>query len=347
MAKKKQRANGKSGQTQEYMKAVKGSLTGKKEIEPCKPKTVKAKIKPDANVLDCIPKVKLKQLDIFKNGCLLHFTGGNWGAKENLRDDEYGDLPKEIVRGWKFLMSQEPLKEIGRIKFRAWRAINYFSLPFRAYKGMRYIPKDNIEVVNRHMQELEDEYWNRVDYFIDYEFDRLREDMQRQYPKFYDVTAYPDKLSLRRKFHWDLDLLIATTPDKESGVLSVEQYNRQVEKEKVRIKAFFNDALLIVSAKFLELTTKLRNKLVNKETFKTSTIENLEEFIDAFPSLNVTGNKQLADLVKTCKGYLKGVDAEVLRDNERFAAEVGKNMKEVVKEFGKLHDGRILRAIDI
>lgn len=333
MAKKNQRKK----------ESVKGKEANPKKVQ----KTVKAKIKPDADVLDCVPKAKLKQLDIFKNGCLLHFTGGNWGAKENLREDEYGDLPKKIVRGWKFLMAQEPLKEIGRIKFRAWRVINYFSLPFRTYKGMRYIPKENIEIVNRRMQELEAEYWSRVDYFIDREFGPLRKDMQRQYPKFYDATAYPDKPSLRRKFHWGLDLLIVTTPDKESGVLSMEQYNRQVEKEKVRIKAFFNDALLVVSAKFLELTTKLKNKLVNKETFKASTIENLEEFIDAFPSLNVTGNKQLADLVKTCKGYLKGVDAEVLRDNERFAAEVGKNMKEVVKEFGKLHDGRILRAIDI
>lgn len=320
----------------------------KKPKERKKSEVVRAKIKPGADVTSCIPKGLLNKVDIFEEGCLLRFSAGNWGAKIPLRNEEYQDLPKDIVSGWKDLMRRKPLQEIQAIISQGWSVLGYpYALPFRSFTGARYVKKQWIPHVNERLEKLEAEYWERVDYFVDNEFDQERERMKETHPAFYEETAYPNKGVLRRKFHWSIDWIIVGLPDKEAGLLSPEQYKKEVEKNKERIRQFFNDALLVTAARFLELTTKLRNKLVNQEIFREQTIENLVEFIDQFPKANITRNRQLDNLVQTCKGYLKGVDIDVLKDNERFAAEVGKNMDKVVQEFGKLHDGELLRAIDI
>lgn len=306
----------------------------------------KAKVKPNADITKYLSKAKQTDINIFNNGCLVHFSMGNWGATMRLEKREFlADAPKEVIDGFKYLVDQGPRREIASVGQRVWTFLNMVTAPYKRVKGVRYADKHFIDFISDNVAKLEKGYWKRVDQFVDEEFELLRDRMLRQHPKFFKSRYYPSKQQLRDKYHWDLEFIIVTIPDKE--LFSQDQYKKQLKKEQARAKEFFNDAVLVVSAKFLELTTHLRNKLVNKEAFKTATVENLQEFIELFPKLNVTGDKSLAKLVKQCKGYLKNVDADVLKDNQSFANQVGKQMDSVLKEFGKIHDGELLRCIDI
>jgi len=318
---------------------------GKKRAS--KSDAVKAKIKVGANVLALVPKDVLNNVNIFELGCLVYFSFGCWGARETLSEDEMGDLPPDIVKGWKYLLSREPLREINKVGRNARQELKVVSTRFRSVKATRYVLRDYITRSYDALKTAEAAYWERVDYFINHEFEILREQRKSEYPKWYESTYYPDKQALRDKFHWDVDFMIVQPPAKEASILNVEQYRYQQERERERVRAFFNEALLVVAAKFLELTTKLREKLVNKEVFKASTLENLREFADGFDALNVTGNKELAATVAKCKKYLSGVDRKMLSDDDALASQVGKRMDSILNEVKTMHDGAFLRAIDI
>lgn len=321
-----------------------------KKSKKSKSKSVVAKVKPDADITHKLPKDLFKDVDIFGKGCLIHYSMGFWGARHSLEDDQYGDLPKEIVRGFHYLIPHEAIHPFSVLRRKGWEILNRYSVQFKSIEGLRYAMKELIPIIYEQMKAVEKEFWECTHHFLEEELEGHKEEMARKFPKFYNSGAFPSKFAIGRRFRWSVNFITVGIPEK-GLVLTAEQYNEQVKREQQRIREFFNDALLTVAAKFLELTVKLRDKLKNKEVFRNSTVENLREFIDIFPNLNVTGNKPLADCVAQCKKYLQSVDADALReavkDDGIFASQVAKNMDGVVKQFGKIHDGELLVAIDI
>ena len=72
------------------------------------------------------------------------------------------------------------------------------------------------------------------------------------------------------------------------------------------------------------------------KSFRAPTIEHVEEFLQFFDQRNVLGDQAMKGLVDRLRKAMKGISADAIRDDERFCAEVTRQMGQFTAELDKL-----------
>src|SRR4029077_20043650 len=102
---------------------------------------------------------------------------------------------------------------------------------------------------------------------------------------------------------------------------SPELYRQESE----RVAARFDDAVRLAEEAFLVEIDRLVSHLTERLTglddgkpkvFRDSAVENLAEFFQRFRRLNIRSNEQLDEVVSQAQRVVRGVEPQVLRDNE-------------------------------
>ena len=65
------------------------------------------------------------------------------------------------------------------------------------------------------------------------------------------------------------------------------------------------------------------------KVFRVSVVGNLTEFFQRFQQLNVRSNDDLDRLVEQCQGIVRGVEPQVLRDNQGLRQQVATELTQV------------------
>jgi hypothetical protein len=117
------------------------------------------------------------------------------------------------------------------------------------------------------------------------------------------------------------------------------------EEQKQKQAAQWQEAQSVVQdllrARTLEMVAHMTERLApgadgKAKTFRNSMIENIDEFLEDFDSLNVTGDAELAALVASARELLNGVDAQTLRRSADLRASLSGAFGEIETQLNSL-----------
>jgi hypothetical protein len=116
--------------------------------------------------------------------------------------------------------------------------------------------------------------------------------------------------------------------------LNPEVYRQECE----RIAGRFDLAVQLAESAFVDelhdlvshLTERLTGQTDGKpKVFRDSAVENLVGFFDRFRQLNVRSNEQFEELVSQCQQVVRGVEPQLLRDNQGLRQSVSNELSRV------------------
>lgn len=244
--------------------------------------------------------------------------------------DTFGAERTFLSAGKKLLDTTHPaFKAVTNIKGRIislWKSV---SLPYPE-PGIRLIRQDDIEDFNDKMESLQQELATAV-LTLDRYYYELQSAARDQLGSLYDSADYPASFSGLFQVSWDFPSVEA--PD-YLRQLNPELYQQECE----RISARFDEAVRLAEQAFIEelhglvshLTERLTGQSDGKpKTFRDSAVNNLSEFFERFQRLNVRSNEELDQLVQQCQGIVRGVEPQVLRDQQSLRQQVASNLAQV------------------
>ena len=167
------------------------------------------------------------------------------------------------------------------------------------------------------MRELREELDQAVER-LDRHYAELQNAARLQLGSLFNPADYPASLEGMFAVSWDFP---SVEPPDYLRQLNPEIY----EQECQRMRQRFDEAVQLAEQAFLEelqqlvghLSERLSGQTDGKpKVFRDSAVNNLSEFFQRFRNLKIRSNQQLDQLVEQCQGVVRGVEPQLLRDNQ-------------------------------
>ena len=293
----------------------------------------------------------LNENNIFEKGMLISLNLCSYAGRKKLDQDQLKDLPKEIVRGVHNLFETAFKEKLDAIsshdtETRAELRSIEKSVPF-PINGICFIPYEKIEMVIEYLDERKISRQKLVEDVLA-NYSSAKQTFADKYPEYYAKAQhkYLSKEKLAQKFYFQYQFLKISAPDK-NPMISPEQYKREMEKFRQTIQAMKQEVVGIIYQSLSELTNRLKKQSkdgkMNQRTFN-NLHKFLEQVDDTYASF--VDRKDLQDTLKKVKAEIKGMSADMLRDNDAQRAKFHKAISSLTKEIEALPDVEAKRAID-
>jgi len=306
--------------------------------------------------METASKVKVTEIpESFQNGFLVNLRVRKWGAtaqaNESLLPD---DFPKEIYSAVQDLLDEEgrkQLEELNFIKGQALKVINACSLPF-PIAGFRFIKENaagtRLEYVNSIVEGQKVLFFDAAEDFIN-QFERLKENYQQEYPKYFDEKKYPTVEQLRQSFRFEFQIFEFVGPGELLKKISPAIYKQQMEEIKSNIAEMKDYVLKVVSNELVERMATLQGQCTSGK-INQATIQSVNNLVERFDNLygDFLDARKIKTYVEELKEYLEGTDADMLKVSAEFRAAVGKKAKEIGAGIQTLPEvqGKLKRSFD-
>jgi hypothetical protein len=291
----------------------------------------------------------INENNIFEKGMLISLNMGGYAGRKKLSEDQLKDLPKEIVRGVHDLFEKsfkEKLDGIGKYDGVTRNYVKEMSVPF-PIDGIYFLSYDKIDFIIEYLDERKKSRVDLVKEVLE-DYETAKESFAKKYPDYYSRAQgkYLDKSQLANRFYFEYQFLKISAPDK-NPLISSEQYKKEMEKFRQTITAMKQEVVGIIYQSLSDLTLRLKRQSkdgkMNQRTFN-----NLQKFLEQVDS-TYSGFIDRADLqatLKKVKAGIKGMSADMLRDNEAQRAKFHKAISALTAEIKALPDVETRRAID-
>lgn len=291
----------------------------------------------------------INENNIFEKGMLISLNLGNYAGRKKLSDDQLENLPKEIVRGVHDLFEKafkEKLDAITKHDAETRGNLKMQSVPF-PIDGIYFLSYDRIEKMIAYLDERKQSRWVLVEEVLA-NYEAAKDSFANKYPAYYAKAQYkyPTKARLAQRFYFEYQFLKISAPDK-NPLISPEQYKREMEKFKQTINEMKQEVVGIIYQSLSDLTNRLKRQSkdgkMNQRTFN-----NLHKFLDQIDGVygEFIDRKDLQDTLKKVKAEIKGMSADMLRDNDAQRKKFNKAMTALTNEIQALPDVETKRAID-
>lgn len=259
------------------------------------------------------------------------------GVRKTLTAEQKAEAAEPFGTDARFLSAGKRLLDISHPAYKAVTAVRgrvlaYWksqSLPYPE-PGVRLIRQDKIDGFAAKMREFQEELAEAVE-TLDRRYNELKATARQRLGSLYNSGDYPE--SLRGMFAVEFDFPSVQPPD------YLQQLNPALyEQECQRVQARFDEAVRLAeeafTAELAKLVSHLTERLSGSEDgrpriFRDSVIENLTEFFARFRQLNVRSSEQLDQLVADAQRIIRGVEPQVLRDNQGLRQHVATEMSRV------------------
>jgi len=149
----------------------------------------------------------------------------------------------------------------------------------------------------------------------------------------FDTSDYPPFSMIRERYCTDYKFISNRVPE-EFKKVSEEIYS--AEKQRILAECAGTVGLVenALRNKFIELTEHFAERLGSDsegkpKKFQGSTLDHLKEFIEIFSEMNLTGDGELADLVKVTEKLVEGADIKKIRTDKQFRADLEKGFEKI------------------
>lgn len=264
---------------------------------------------------------------INEKAMLVRLSLSSWTARKH-----DGEITDEVLKAHKasgdagrfnkLLIDHAEIKKVQsantKIKAYFWR----MTLPWLD-DGTRILPSALFLKFTKGIQPLLEERKQIVAEFLA-AYPRLIEDARKKLNGMFKAEDYPSASEIARKFNASVDPF----PIPDAADFRVAMSDEEVEAIKAgienRVNEAFADAVKDAARRLHDCARRIAEKCAEKdEIFRDSLIGNLRELLDVLPSLNITGDQELAKAIAAAKP-LAAVEPQELRDDELVRAETAK-----------------------
>lgn len=285
--------------------------------------------------------------DIFSQGCLIISTFRFWGASKRLAPEQLGDLPKKIVDATRALLrDRSKLAAVNSIKDDAKRFIKSYCL-YYPIQGIDFIPKDNIETVDKGLKYRRTLAEEAVEDLIDH-LEALKADYRIEYPEYYNEANYPTPEQLMDNFLFSWSFRVFGPPEEGLSILTPEMYNSEVQKFQDEMQEMKDGLVSMVSSEFVTRIDKLREQCLTGN-INTGTVESIDKTLLKFDNVwkSFITHDELQKAVSDIREYMKGTKADMLKVDDEFREAVGAKMNDIVSSIKNSPDERLTRKLSL
>ena len=244
--------------------------------------------------------------------------------------DTFGAEGAFLSAGKKLLDTRHPAyKAVTEVRGQAVKYWKSLSLPYPE-PGLRLIRQETIEEFDSQMTEFCNKL-NQAVTALNRRYEGLKVAAQQRLGSLFNPTDYPVTLEGLFKIEWDFP---SVEPPNYLRDLHPDLYEQECE----RVAARFDEAVRLAEQAFIEelhdLVSHLTERLTGQtdgrpKVFRDSIVGNLTEFFQRFQQLNVRSNDDLDRLVEQCQGIVRGVEPQLLRDNQGLRQQVATELTQV------------------
>ena len=244
--------------------------------------------------------------------------------------DTFGAEGAFLSAGKKLLDTRHPAyKAVTEVRGQAVKYWKSLSLPYPE-PGLRLIRQDAIEEFDSQMTEFCNKL-NQAVTALNRRYEALKAAAQQRLGSLFNPADYPVTLEGLFKIEWDFP---SVEPPNYLRDLHPDLYEQECE----RVAARFDEAVRLAEQAFIEelhdLVSHLTERLTGQtdgrpKVFRDSIVGNLTEFFQRFQQLNVRSNDDLDRLVEQCQGIVRGVEPQLLRDNQGLRQQVATELTQV------------------
>ena len=131
-------------------------------------------------------------INLFDVGVLVNLRIRSWSGRKMVTAADMAKLevnteaiPDELVNlGRKLMVPKEEIRKLGQIEQQARQALDRWSVPF-GIASASFVPISMMPTVTQQLQDLKDEYYERVDSFVS-RFDDLVAQVRSNHPNFWE-----------------------------------------------------------------------------------------------------------------------------------------------------------------
>ena len=260
---------------------------------------------------------------LFAKACLLQLSTSCWTGSRSLNSavlESVGNT--EWLKGKKFLINPELLSPIKTSIQKARQLLQRSALPF-PLSGLYLIPKDSIADIDGRMDAIKDEYWDKVETFIDF-YQDAREEARQALGDLFAEADYP--LNMREKFSFEWRFVTLATPS-QSGILTPEIYEREKEKFQNLMDEAKELSMAALREEFGHIVSHLVDRLSGNgdgkpKAFKSTMLGKMHEFLDTFGDRNVFEDDKLTELAAQAKEIVGGMTGYAISYNDVLRQQV-------------------------
>lgn len=292
-------------------------------------------------------KTEVKEANVFSQGLLIcpkFYTG--WAASTKVDENQMGDLPKEIIKGIKSLLTpkgRENLSDLNSIINEAKGYIGRNSLPF-PIPTLNFIPKDRIESVDDRLKEIKERADECFEDLIK-TYDDAKADYRANYPDHYQPEKYPTVFRLRAGYRFEWSFRAFTVPDQAMSVLSPRLYKQEMAKFKGEVQEMKDLVIGAVGSELLKKVKSLKEQC-SSDSVATSTVSSVHRFLEKFDDMwdGFIAHKELRKMIADVKDYMDGTDASMLKADGAFRKMVEDKMSQITEQLETTNE--LKRSLD-
>ena len=276
-----------------------------------------------------------------------------WGITRVLTPDQKEELVRgtevdaKLLRATKSIIDKghPVMRRLGRLRNQAVGTWRHLSLPY-VEGGIRLMPRHLIPEFSRLLNSFRDELARGVGELAQV-YPALLGSARQRLGRYFVESDYPGSVEGLFDLSWEFPQV-----EPPSFLLAIDSglYAREAR----RVAERFDEAVQLAEGAFLEEFGRLVGHLAErlsdeatgqKKTFRDSSLENIRAFFDRFRTLNLRGNDQLENLVRSAQALVAGVEPGDLRGSAGLRQRMSRDLTRVAAEAEGLMVNRPRRRI--
>lgn len=186
------------------------------------------------------------------------------------------------------------------------------------------------------MSEAREEFNSAVEAFVE-SYPSWIDQARLMHGDTFNDSDYPTKQTIRNEF----DMITLHYPMPQSSHFTSELRNLYGAKLEAQTRSKEQEIVEQTFHRLLDPVAKMAERLSsNDNVFRDSLVENIRDILRLAPTLNVTGNRNISNLIADCEAQFAKLDAETLRTNKVVRKQAHEAAQAVINKFGNLGGNR-------
>jgi hypothetical protein len=228
--------------------------------------------------------------------------------------------------------------------------------------GFYRVPVEMVEAVATKLEEFKAEFNQHVSAFCD-EYEGKGEDdkgnprvsladqMAGPLGSLYNAMDYPTVDKVRASFGIEWRYVENDVPGRLKSI-SKRLFEAELQKEKAKAVSSMEEIRNAIRLEMSKLVETMAERLKptadgKKRILRSSTVENMEGFLETFSLRDVTDDADLSALVEKARNVMRGVDAEQIRSDDDLRARISQTFDELVEQVEPMVVNRNTRQISL
>lgn len=200
------------------------------------------------------------------------------------------------------------------------------------------LPKDSFQNFAAEVTKYREQLSEEVEKFLQ-KYTQLVSEARQKLGDLFDASNYPDILDLR--FNFDIQVKYGLLPNENQyAQLGLDgETTDYLRAEALQAENdLLHEATENLFKRVAERVNMLRNRLTDENTkrYRESLLEGLRVLVDTMPTLNITGNKQLKEIMDDVQKMISDLTMDQVRESEEVRKDVAGQCDDIMAKMSAM-----------